>query len=360
MKAIRILLILVVLTGIYHVNQAQSIKKIVIDAGHGGKDPGALGVNGIKEKDIVLNVALKVGTYIEQKIPNIEVVYTRDGDYFKELHERATIANDGKADLFISIHANSSAKPHVHGSETYVLGLHKEEANLEVAMRENAVVNLEENKNAHYNIEPNSPEWHIMLASLQSENLEQSIELADRIERQFKERVHRNSRGVHQAGFYVLYKTTMPSVLVELGFLTNEQEANFLNSELGQDYMASAIFRAVRDYVNNINLLISENDLTQKIEEEKRGNVIYRVQLYASQVEADKNHRIWNDFNDLYTEDNGKGVLRHIYGNFKNYNEASKELLNANKLGYKGAFVIAYKNGVRTAVNDIVTTTNTH
>jgi N-acetylmuramoyl-L-alanine amidase len=224
------------------------VQKVVIDAGHGGHDHGCSGAHS-KEKHVALEIALKVGAYIEKSLPDVQVIYTRKTDVFVELHERAAIANRADADVFISIHCNANPNPAPYGTETYVMGLHRNEANLGVAKRENDVILLEDDYNHHYDgFDPNSPNAHIIFSLFQGAHLEQSIELAGRIEEQFSERVGRKSRGVKQAGFLVLYKTTMPAVLIETGFLTNANEENFLASDQGMDLMASAIFRAFRDY----------------------------------------------------------------------------------------------------------------
>ncbi len=224
------------------------VHKVVIDAGHGGHDHGCSGSKS-KEKHVALDIALKLGAYIEKHLEDVEVIYTRKTDVFVELHERANIANRANADVFISIHCNANPNKTPFGTETYVMGLHRNDANLGVAKRENEVILLEDDYNHHYDgFDPNTPNAHIIFSLYQSAFLEQSIELAGRIEKQFAERVGRKSRGVKQAGFLVLYMTKMPAVLVETGFLTNLNEEEFLASEKGKDLMASALFRAFRDY----------------------------------------------------------------------------------------------------------------
>jgi len=224
---------------------------IVIDAGHGGKDPGALGSIS-REKDIALAIALKTGEYIQKYIKNVTVIYTRKDDSFIELRDRPKIANKANADLFISIHANSASK-NVMGAETYVMGPAKDQANLEVAMTENAVMLREDDYSTKYEgFDPKSSESYIMFSLTQKVFQEQSTDLATRIQAQFRERVNRNDRDVKQAGFWVLYNTKMPSVLVETGFITNPAEEKYLVSKEGQDYLASSIFRACRDYLNSI------------------------------------------------------------------------------------------------------------
>jgi len=223
------------------------LKTVVIDAGHGGKDPGCHGKKS-EEADIALSVALELGRVFKEYMPEINVVYTRSTDNFVELHERAKIANKKDADLFISIHCNAGPTQ-VYGTETYTMGLHTSKGNLAVAKRENAVVLEEDDYIGNYDgFDPNSPEAHILFSLYQNSHIENSIRFAGKIEDQFKSRVSRHSRGVKQAGLLVLWKTAMPSVLVELGFLTNEKEEGYLNSKHNQTLMASGIYRAFKEY----------------------------------------------------------------------------------------------------------------
>lgn len=233
--------------------KAYKIRKIVIDAGHGGKDSGCLGTRKTKESQITLSVAIKLGEYIKENMENVKVIYTRDKDVFIELHDRAGIANKNNADLFISVHCNSAKASHIEGSETYTMGLHTSDGNLDVAKRENSVILNEENYQEKYNgYDPNSPIAHILLANYQSAYLTQSIKFASIVEENFKEELKRNSRGVKQAGFLVLWKTTMPSSLIELGYLTNSDEEKFLKDPSGQDDVAKTIYRAVKKYKEQI------------------------------------------------------------------------------------------------------------
>ena len=225
---------------------------IVIDAGHGGKDPGAIG-SFSKEKDITLAIALKTGEYIEKNIKNVTVIYTRKNDTFVDIRERADIANKNDANLFISIHANWAKSKTIQGTETFIMGLAKDQQNLEVAMKENEVILLEDNYSTKYEgFDPKSAESYVMFTFAQHEYRGQSTELASNIQSQFRDKISRIDRGVKQAGFWVLFMTTMPSVLTETGFITHPEEEKFLNSKQGQDYLASAIFRACREYVNDI------------------------------------------------------------------------------------------------------------
>lgn len=219
----------------------------MIDAGHGGHDSGCLGASA-KEKHVALDIALRLGKMIESNYPDIKVIYTRKTDVFIPLHERANIANRAHADLFICIHLNSGGKG-AYGSETYVMGNHKTEDNLNVAKRENAAILLEDDYQKKYDgFDPNSPEANIIFSLYQSQFMNQSLMLASNIQEEFSDYAGRYNRGVKQAGFLVLYKTAMPAVLIECGFLTHEPEEKFLNNEKGQGTMATAIFRAFKEY----------------------------------------------------------------------------------------------------------------
>lgn len=229
------------------------VTKIVIDPGHGGKDPGCIGKIS-REKDVALDVSLELGQILKEYLPDVEVYYTRSDDRFIGLYERAKLANVNDADLFISIHCNADPQKRAYGTESWVMGINKSDQNLEeVVIRENSVILMEEDHVENYDgFDPKSPESYILFNLYQSAYINNSLNLAGKIESQFKNRVSRHSRGVKQAGFLVLWKTSMPSVLVELGFLTHSQEEKYLNDNLGQTYLASAIFRAVRDYKQEI------------------------------------------------------------------------------------------------------------
>ncbi|MBI1185051.1 N-acetylmuramoyl-L-alanine amidase [bacterium] len=235
------------------------ITTVVIDAGHGGKDPGTSS-SGFREKDIALNIALKVGKYIEENHAGIKVLYTRRDDTFIELWERASIANRNYAHVFISVHVNANPSTSVYGTETYAMGTHVAAKNLDARkeeqeivdntiQRENEVILKEENYEENYDgYDPNDPASQIVFELFQSEYMEQSLLLAQKIQNQFETTVKRKNRGVKQAGFVVLYKTTMPSVLVETGFLSNATERAYLASSEGQTYLASGIYRAFAEY----------------------------------------------------------------------------------------------------------------
>ncbi len=351
------------------------LKTVVIDAGHGGKDVGCLGAESY-EKDVALAISLKLGKYLEEKFDHLNVIYTRKTDVFLELHERAKIANQNKADLFICIHANSASSS-AFGTETYVMGNAKSEANLKVAQRENASILLEDNYEERYeNFDPNSPESYIMMTMIQSAYQQQSINFAEKVQNQFRERVGRKDRGVKMAPYLVLHQTAMPSVLIETGFLTNKNEEAFLTSDIGQDYLASAIYRAFREYKNELEskskLLIDDEDETlvsEKVEpEEFRHNpkkeelqhkhieeegLIFKVQISTTTTKVDP---MPSNFNGLEGVDyyQAGGLFRYTYGKEKTWESASKLQEKARSSGFEDAFIIAFHNGQRIAVGEAV------
>ncbi len=228
------------------------LETIVIDPGHGGRDPGTSGKK-TKEKDIALKISLKLGAYIEKNLPTVKVIYTRKDDRYLALEDRPEIANKAKAQLFICIHANSLPGAPAYGTETYVMGLSKDKGNFEVAKRENEVILMDENYKERYEgFDPKSPESYILFTLSQNAYQTGSLRFAQKIEDQFKTKVGRYSRGVKQAGFWVLWKTSMPSVLIETGFLSNNKEEGYLATDAGQDQIASGIYRAFKDYKTEI------------------------------------------------------------------------------------------------------------
>jgi N-acetylmuramoyl-L-alanine amidase len=325
---------------------------IVIDPGHGGKDPGALGAIS-KEKDINLAIALKTGEYIKQNIKNVTVIYTRKDDATVELRDRPRIANKANADLFISIHTNSTNSRKVMGAETWIMGLAKDQANLEVAMNENAVMLLEDDYSTKYEgFDPKSSESYIMFSLTQKVFQEQSTDLATKIQKQFRERVNRNDRDVKQAGFWVLYNTKMPSVLVETGFITNPTEEKYLNSEEGQDYLASSIYRACRDYLNEIdsksgiswdkNQEITGKPDTINTAASGQSGIHFMVQVASSvsktEIKPD-NFKGLSDITEIGTPDRYK----YAAGSFSDYYDAVNYRKKIETL-YPDAFVIAVKD----------------
>jgi N-acetylmuramoyl-L-alanine amidase len=226
---------------------------VVIDAGHGGHDPGCNFSND-REKEVTLSIALKLGKMIEDSLPDVKVVYTRKTDKFIELSERSNIANKNNADLFISIHCNANDNAEANGTETYIMGLHKSESNLQVSKRENSVITLEKdykNNSAYEQFDPNSPIGHIIFSLIQNAYIDQSAKFASHVENEFKKNTKLKSRGVKQAGFLVLWKTAMPGVLIETGFLSNEMDRKVLSKDSGQTVMAKSIYNAVKKYKTN-------------------------------------------------------------------------------------------------------------
>lgn len=288
-------------------NNIFKIKKVVIDAGHGGNDPGCV-VNGCSEKNITLSIALKLGRYIEKNIKDVQVIYTRKDDTFVELFQRAEIANQNKADLFISIHCNANPSSAPFGVETYVMGNHRSKANLEVAQKENASILLEDDYLKNYNgFDPNSTEAYIIFSLYQNAFLEQGLNLAAKVQKQLRDRVSRYDRGVKQAGFLVLFKTTMPSILTETGFLSNADERAFISSTKGQEYIASAIYRAFKEYksetedtrykkdeVDEIKDLpkINYDSLSKEVSKNNENDVVNNDSIIA---EANKNEVVKKD-----------------------------------------------------------------
>jgi len=227
------------------------LRTVVLDAGHGGKDIGCNGVDA-HEADVALAIIKDLGRQIEENLPNVRVIYTRKTNVFVQLDERAAIANRNHADLFISVHCNAGPRGS-RGTEVWTMGLHKSTANLGVAQRENSVILQEKDYKRRYDgFDPRSPQSHILFSLFQSAYITNSLRLAQRIDRQFRTSVGRSTRGVKQAGFLVLWKSTMPSVLVEAGFLTDRSEENYLDSRAGQQGIANGIYRAFREYKRDL------------------------------------------------------------------------------------------------------------
>lgn len=336
------------------------IDKVVIDAGHGGKDPGAVGSK-YREKDIVLKISLKLGEYIKENFEDVEVIYTRKTDKFVQLYKRSEIANNNNADLFISIHCNAVNSASPYGSETYAMGLHKNEANLEVAKQENASVLLEDNYKQQYDgFDPNSPEAHIIFSLYQNTYLEQSLKLASKVQYQFRERVKRHDRGVKQAGFLVLWRTTMPAILVESGFLSNPKEQKFLGSKKGQAYIASAIYRAFRNYKLEMEgdmeekpseKVIAKKDTSdQKTVEEVKDDVFFAVQFTTSSRKKEVDDPLFSNVENVKRYHH-KGLYKYYVGHERSLNAAVILQHKMQKKGYDDAFVIAFVNDRRVTVS---------
>ena len=344
--------------------QAQQTFTVVIDPGHGGKDPGCVGTI-MKEKSINLAVSLLLGNIIEQNYPNTNVVYTRRTDVFIPLDERANIANRNKADLFISIHVNAVKKGNASGTETYTLGLSKSDENLEVAMRENAVILMEEDYLLKYEgFDPKSTESYIIFEMMQNKHLEQSISFASEIQKAFV-RAERGDRGVRQGGLLVLRKTSMASVLIELGFITNRDEERFLASREGQVNLALSIFQAFSNYKDDYDrklgsisgrtveaitqtpvLSVINDDPNQPIMiAADQDDVLFKVQILTSDKEIPVKDKRFKGYNDIayYVE---KGVYKYTYGATPDYSKILTMYSKASK-DFKGAFIIKMKNGKR-------------
>lgn len=375
---------------------------VVLDAGHGGHDPGNLG-NGYLEKNIALAIVLKVGQLLD-KNQDIEVIFTRNDDTFVDLFERGEIANEANANLFVSVHCDSHSSD-ANGAGTFVLGLHANKQNFEVAKKENSVIYLEDNyeqKYAKYDI--NSPESVIGLTIMQEEFLEQSIQLAKLMQDNFTEKLKRKNRKVKQAGFIVLHQTFMPSVLVETGFLTNKNEGSYLNSTKGQNEMATAIANAILSYKDGVDanlielkesvvventptkeetvqeikdeVIVSpvkeekvaevvntktkevketktENTKPQKTETVALNNVIFKVQLMASSKVIPLDGNNFKGLNTLSKEP-VKNLYRYMYGNTNSYLKAKLLKSNADAKGYTTSYIVAYKNGNRIPLQEAI------
>ena len=353
--------------------RGEKITTVVIDAGHGGKDTGALGAIS-KEKDLNLTVALLTGDYIKKNLPDVTVIYTRERDVFVPLGDRADIANRNNADVFISIHCNSASGKNASsatGAETFVLGEHKNAANLEVAKKENSAILLEDDADARYdNFDLDSPEAYIALSLFQKEYLNQSLSLAAKVQDQFTKRVGRKDRGVQQAGFLVLWKTAMPSILIELGFISNASEERFLASEDGQTYMASAIFRAFRDFKtayegenNNASCPIGVTEVElipvtepvqgpeQELKPQTNSGVSFKVQFATRDTQVPVTAKEFEKVPevDVYFYN---GAYRYTSGDFRTKQEAADRQAAVRKLGFSDAFVVAFINGERATLKE--------
>jgi N-acetylmuramoyl-L-alanine amidase len=322
---------------------------IVIDPGHGGIDPGALG-SFSKEKNINLAIALKTAEYIRENIKNVNVVLTRNDDYTVDLIERPRIANKNNADLFISIHTNWAKSKSVMGAETWIMGLASNEENLEVAMKENEVILLEDDYSTKYQgFDPKSPESYIIFTLTQSVYQKQSTDLASKIQTQLMEKIDRKDRGVKQAGFWVLFNTTMPSVLVETGFITNQAEERYLNSKQGQDNFASAIFRACKDYIDDIDnkssISVGEPGATNKNNSGTllpAGKTVFMVQVATAITRTEIKPGNFKGLTDII-EINAQDRFKYATGIFDEYSQAVKYRKKIETI-YPDAFVIAVKD----------------
>lgn len=368
-KEVFVLVLLFVISSAF----AQGKFKVTLDAGHGNHDFGAT-YHGFVEKNIALGVVLKVGKILEQD-PSIQVIYTRKNDTFVDLVERANIANRADANLFVSIHCNANKNQEAYGTETYVMGLSKSASSLEVAKKENQVIEMEKDyktKYAGYN--PNSPESLISATIAQEEYLDQSIEFASRIQDNFDVKLNRKVRGVKQAPFMVLHKAFMPRVLIEMGFISNKEEGAYLNSEEGQlnvaKSIADAIFRMKVEHFGGtmpvIEIQKSERAVVKKdtakatVKDTPKTNdvkavdsskVIYKIQLKASTTQVETKPENFNGLKKI-SFISEKGYFKYMYGETNDYNEAKMQLLEAKTRGYDSAFIVPFKNGQKISLND--------
>jgi len=376
--------------------------KVVIDAGHGGKDPGCLGSK-LREKDVALDVALRTGKLIADNCPNIKVIYTRKTDVFVELYRRAQIANDNHADLFISFHCNANDNHSAHGIETFVMGLHKSEANQAVARAENSAMLKETNYKDNYDgFNPNSPEAAIMFSLYSSAYLNNSILLADKVQKNLIGTTKLLDRGVKQAGFWVLYKVSMPSILIEMGFLSNADDEKYLSQDANRDQVSNAIFRAFSSYYtqitgNKVNTVDvnsgkdKENDKkdndnnTEKNKPKSQVNhdngtdnhidnqsdkketdgevpiaaavvnpdgVHFVVQFMAVPEKISLTDKRFKDIPNVSRYNEG-GLWKYTAGNERDLS-AAKEVLKIVKAKYPDAFIIAFKGETKIPVSEAV------
>lgn len=372
---------------------------VVIDAGHGGHDPGAIGKIS-KEKNINLKVALKLGNLIKQNCNDVKVVYTRSKDVFIPLDRRAEITNNAKADLFISIHTNALANNRTaKGASTWTLGLAKSDANLEVAKRENSVILYEDDYKTRYaGFNPNSAESYIIFEFMQDKYMEQSVHLASLVQKQFRHHCKRVDRGVHQAGFLVLKASAMPSILVELGFISTPEEERYLNTEEGSSTLAKGIYRAFLSYkreheirltgssrtalpnddevtdteVAQIDSTESENKKPQNIPRTDKlvteaktqrpivvesttndSEITFKIQILTSSRPLSKNDKRLKGLKDVdYYKENG--LYKYTYGASSDYNKVLRTRRNTVTPLFKDAFIIAFRNGEKMNINEAI------
>jgi N-acetylmuramoyl-L-alanine amidase len=348
--------------------ESPKLKTVVIDAGHGGKDPGCHG-GYAHEKDVCLSMALKLGKLINEKYPAITVKYTRETDVFVELIERANIANRANADLFICIHANAGSTV-AYGTETYVLGLHRTESQQKVMERENSIISLEEDKGAKYKSFDLTPDAMIAIQLQQNVNLNNAIKFASFLQSEFKT-IGRYDRGVKQAGFLVLYKTAMPSVLIETGFLTNPNEEGFIGKLEGQEKMANAMLKAFVKYKNDYEgKTLTQDHIVAPVKTDTQpttvpvvdtvtaaeiptSEVFFSVQIVSS---AEKLTPDAEKFKGVsvkeYTQDN---LYKYYTGIFvKDLDGAKKHKVAMQEKGFSSAFVIAFSNGERISIEKAI------
>lgn len=355
---------------------------VVIDAGHGGHDPGAVGKIS-KEKNINLKAALKLGQLINNNCSDVKVVYTRKKDVFVALDKRAQIANDAKADLFISIHTNAVAKNRtVRGASTWTLGLARTQENLDVAKRENSVILFESDYKTRYaGFDPNSAESNIIFEYMQDKFMEQSVQMASLVQKEFKHRCKRVDRGVHQAGFLVLKASAMPSVLVELGFISTPEEERYLNTEAGINNLANGIYRAFLNYKNEHNRGLStvgksqaNQAATKSVTNERKSTaqsatsatnvknktaeiednepIIFKIQFLTASAPLRKGDKRFKGVTDYeYYKENG--ILKYTCSASQDYNSVLRKRRElASK--FADAFIIAFQGDKKINVNKAI------
>ncbi|WP_410879928.1 N-acetylmuramoyl-L-alanine amidase family protein [Myroides sp. DW712] len=348
--------------------------KVVLDPGHGGKDSGTNHSSNV-EKDIVLAVALETGKILE-KNKDIEVIYTRDKDVFVEVKQRSVIANDKGGNVFVSIHCNGVDGNAAYGTETYVMGLSKNKSNLDVAKKENSVIMMEDDYKTKYaGFDPKAPESIIGLTLIQEDYIHQSIDLASRVQDGFTYDLKRKNRGVKQGPFWVLHGAFMPSILIELGFVSNKDEGAYLSSKKGQKELAESIAKGIIEYKNayyggdaTLNLSSSSETTTsskptqtktEKSKENKESTkevktvkgVIFKVQIAASSRVLELKPKNFNGLANVTMEKAGK-INKYFYGQTANYNEAKKRLEEAKAKGHNSSFIVAYKDGKSISVEE--------
>jgi len=352
---------------------------VVIDPGHGGKDPGCVGSIS-KEKDLALAIALKAGEYIQKNLHDVKVIFTRDSDTFIGLSERADVANKNNADLFISIHINASTDKNPKGTETHIMGQSKDNENLKLAMKENSVITFEDNYQAKYEgYDPNSAESFIIFSMMQNTYMKQSALFASKVEDQFRERIGRVDRGVKQAGFLVLWRTTMPSVLIECGFISNKEEEKYMNTTQGQEYLASGIYRAFKKYKQTIDNRsgivatvpsddedIDVKDAPAPTEEISRpitktitktvnvpdtaNEIWFAIQIASSPKDKPKDIDKLKNTGPVIRVESG-GRYKYITGRYNNYDDATSYRRKISDL-YPDAFVVAFKGQNMISLNE--------
>ncbi len=343
-------------------SQGNAKFKVMLDPGHGGQDPGA-GYYGVKEKDVVLSVALKLGKLLEKE--GVQVNYTRKTDVFIELDDRCDIANKAEANLFISIHCNGEARKKASGVETYVMGPTKNAMHLEVAKKENSVINFENDKQKYQGFDPNKPETLIGLTLLNEEAIRQSIDLAMGVQKGFKA-MDRKDRGVKQAPFWVLHRTAMPSILIELGFLSYKPEGEFLNSGAGQDELARAIAKAVTAYRQEYftgggehPVLAVANEETPEPATRPVADKPVKPTVSATSVKKGESFRVQiatgkkdlaltpSNFKGLrnISKEKGRSVIQYFYGETTDREKAKTLLAEAKAKGYSDAIIATFRDG---------------